>query len=78
MTREFPNKKLAGKEVEYTLEVQSIKLKKTPELSDDFAKDVGDFQTLEELRIKIRNDIALEKERSVRSKMQDSTLRPGD
>jgi trigger factor len=71
---EFPNKKLAGKEVEYTLEVQSIKLKKTPELSDDFAKDVGDFQTLEELRIKIRNDIALEKERSVRSKMQTQLL----
>jgi len=71
---EFPNKKLAGKEVEYTLQVHSIKLKKTPELNDDFAKDVGEFKTLEELRSKIRSDIAEDKERSARSQMQNRLL----
>jgi trigger factor len=71
---EFPNRKLAGKEVEYTLEVHSIKLKKTPELNDDFARDVGEFKTLEELRSKIRNDVAADKERSVRSQMQTRLL----
>jgi trigger factor len=71
---EFPNRKLAGKEVEYALEVHSIKLKKTPELNDDFARDVGEFKTLEELRGKIRNDVAADKERSVRSQMQTRLL----
>ena len=71
---EFPNKKLAGKEVEYTLRVHSIKLKKIPELNDDFARDVGEFKTLEELRTKIRNDIALDKERSARAELQNRLL----
>ncbi len=71
---EFPNKKLAGKEVEYTLQVHSIKLKKIPELNDDFARDVGEFKTLEELQSKIRNDIAGDKERSARSQMQNRLL----
>jgi trigger factor len=71
---EFPNKKLAGKEIEYTLQVHSIKLKKTPELNDDFARDVGEFKTLEELRNKIRSDIALDKERSARAQMQNRLL----
>jgi trigger factor len=71
---EFPNKKLAGKEVEYTLELHSIKLKKLPDLNDDFARDVGDFKTLEECRSKIRNDLIAEKEQMARSQMQTQLL----
>ena len=71
---EFPNKKLAGKEIEYTVQVHSVKLKKTPELNDDFAKDVGEFSSLEELRNKIQHDIATEKERSARTQMQNQLL----
>ena len=73
-SQDFPNKKLAGKEVEYTLELQAIKLKKIPELSDDFAKDVGEFATLDDLRKKIRADLLAEKERAIRSDMQSKLL----
>ncbi|PYV43281.1 MAG: trigger factor [Acidobacteria bacterium] len=73
-SQDFPNQKLAGKEVEYTLELQAIKLKKIPELNDDFAKDVGEFATLEELASKIRADLTTEKERAVRSEMQSKLL----
>jgi len=73
-SQDFPNKKLAGKEVQYTLELQAIKLKKTPELNDEFAKDVGEFATLEELRNKIRADLTAEKERVVHSEMQSKLL----
>jgi trigger factor len=72
--QDFPNKKLAGKEVEYTLELQAIKLKKIPELSDEFAKDVGEFATLEELRNKIRADLTAEKERAIRADMHSKLL----
>ncbi len=71
---EFPNRKLAGKEVEYTLELQSIKLKKLPDLNDDFARDVGEFKTLEEFRSKIRSDLTAEKEQAARSQMQNRLL----
>jgi trigger factor len=73
-SQEFPNKSLAGKEVEYAVELQSIKIKKIPELNDDFAKDVGQFTSLEELRSKIRSDLTARKELVARSQMQEKLL----
>jgi trigger factor len=71
---EFPNKKLAGKRVDYMVQVQAIKLKRLPELNDDLARDVGEFQSLAELRNKVRDDIAAEKEQAARSQMQTRLL----
>ena len=44
-----------GKIYTYAVEVLGIKEKKLPELNDEFAKDVSDAQTLEELRAKMRD-----------------------
>jgi len=60
------NKKLAGKEIEYHLKVQSIKEKKVPELNDDLARTLGDYAGLEDLREKVRNGIRTSKEGSLR------------
>ncbi len=57
------NKRLAGKTIEYTLKVISIKEKKIPELNDDFAKDLGDYENLKDLRTKINNEVKVQKER---------------
>ena len=51
---DYPDQKLAGKKYTYAAEVLGIKEKKLPELNDEFAKDVSDSQTLEELRGKVR------------------------
>jgi trigger factor len=61
---DYPDKKLAGKGYAYAVEVTGIKEKKVPELNDEFAKDVSDSATLEELRGKIRQ--GLESERDLR------------
>ena len=54
---DYPDPKLAGKNFTYAVEVLGIKEKKRPELNDEFAKDVSDAQTLEELRDKVRENL---------------------
>lgn len=49
----YGSNELAGKEATFEVKVNEIKEKVLPELNDDFAKDMGDFETLEELRQKI-------------------------
>ena len=48
---------LAGTEVPYTVTVKAIKRRVLPELDDEFAKDLGDFGTLEALRARVREDL---------------------
>src|SRR5579884_3498946 len=57
---DYPDRKLAGKKYVYNAEVVAAKQKKLPELNDEFAKDVSDAKTLDELRAKVRE--GLEKE----------------
>jgi trigger factor len=54
---DYPDAKLQGKTYTYSVEVLGIKEKKRPELTDEFAKDVSDAQTLEELRKKMRDNL---------------------
>lgn len=48
------NKDLAGKELEYTIKLHSIKVKEVPALDDDFAQGLGDYENLEDLRKKTK------------------------
>ena len=54
---DYPDAKLQGKTYTYAVEVLGIKEKKRPELTDEFAKDVSEAQTLEELRKKMRDNL---------------------
>src|SRR5215475_3769785 len=63
---DYPDAKLAGKLFHYAVDVIGIKTKKLPELNDEFAKDVSDATSLEELKTKIRE--GLEHERDHRQK----------
>ena len=63
---DYPDEKLAGKKFHYSADVTGIKTKKLPELNDEFAKDVSDAATLDELKTKIRE--SLEHQRDHRQK----------
>jgi trigger factor len=63
---DYPDQKLAGKKFHYSADVTGIKTKKLPELNDDFAKDVSEAATLDELKTKIRE--SLEHQRDHRQK----------
>jgi trigger factor len=59
---DYFNKELAGKHGAFELTVKELKLKRLPELNDDFAKDLGSFKTLDEVKadIKKRMESAVE------------------
>jgi len=63
---DYPDEKLAGKLFHYSVDVLGIKTKQLPELNDEFAKDVSDATSLDELKTKIRE--SLEHERDHRQK----------
>jgi len=63
---DYPDAKLAGKKFHYSVDVLGIKTKKLPELNDEFAKDVSDATSLDELKNKVRE--GLEHERDHRQK----------
>ncbi len=68
------NKKVAGKEVEYRLKVLSIKEKKIPVLDDEFAKDLGEYKDLADLKEKIRQEILRTKESAAREGMGEEII----
>jgi trigger factor len=50
-------KELAGTTVKYRVEVKAIRIRVVPELDDEFAKDMGEFESLDALRERIRQDL---------------------
>ena len=63
---EFGEQRLAGKTVAYDVEVKSIKKRIQPELNDEFAKELGDYESMEDFKTKLREHLAADKERHVR------------
>src|SRR5271165_6859489 len=63
---DYPDGKLAGKTFHYAVDVLGIKTKTLPEMNDEFAKDVSDATSLDELKKKVRE--GLEHERNHRQK----------
>ena len=65
---------LKGKEATFRVKVREIKRKRLPELDDEFAKDVSEFDTLEELKEQIRKDLAERKAEERKQYLQDQAL----
>ena len=57
-----PNPVLAGKDVEFKISVKDIKERVLAELDDEFAKDVGEFDSIDALKKNITEKITKEKE----------------
>lgn len=55
---DYSEEKLAGRRVRFNLQLNDIKVKDLPELNDEFAKDLGDFDDLEELKEQIRQGLS--------------------
>ena len=74
-----PDKRLAGKTFVYTVKVNGIKQKSLPELNDDFAKELGEFTSLDQVRKQIRENMQAEKshaaEREAKDKLVDELVK---
>ena len=65
---------LAGKDAVFKCMIHEIKHKELPELDDEFAKDVSEFDTLDELKEDIRKQIAEKKEAEAKTDFENKLL----
>ncbi len=59
---DYDRETLAGRTVRFKAVVKAVRRKELPELNDEFAKDLGDFQTLDEFKTTVRQSIFRERE----------------
>ncbi len=68
------DKRLAGKTFSYTVKIHSIKSKSLPELNDEFAKQLGEFSSLEEVRKRIREGMEAERKHDAEREAKDKLI----
>jgi len=71
---DYPDAKLAGKKYHYSVDVLGVKTKTLPEINDEFAKDVSDAASLEELKKKIRESLEHERDHRQRELQREKVL----
>ncbi|WP_138498041.1 trigger factor [Nostoc sp. PA-18-2419] len=70
----YANEDLAGKAATFTVTVKELKEKELPELNDDFAQEVSDFETLEELRTSLVERYQKEASEKTKTNQQEALL----
>jgi trigger factor len=78
-TVHFPDdyavKEMANSDVVYTVKVKDVRRKALPELDDEFAKDLGAFDSLAALRDKVRADLEEEAQDNARRHVRSTVLK---
>lgn len=72
---EYFSKDLAGKDATFKVKLHEIKKKELPELDDEFAKDVSEFDTLEELKNSIKEKIQTENDSRAKYETEESAIK---
>ena len=73
--KEYFSKDLAGKDATFKVKLHDIKKKELPELDDEFAKDVSEFDTLEELEKSIKEKLTKNKEQREKYETEEAVLK---
>ncbi|HEV8377061.1 MAG TPA: trigger factor [Candidatus Polarisedimenticolia bacterium] len=71
---DYPSGVLAGRTLEYTLAAREVKAKELPQLDDEFAKEVGDFTSLEALREHVRQELGRRAKADANAEAKDRIL----
>ncbi|MDI3548048.1 MAG: trigger factor [Halanaerobiales bacterium] len=71
---DYQAENLAGKEAIFKVNIKEIKVKKIPELDDEFAKEVGEYDTLDELKEKTRERLEKFEEERVNREFEDKII----
>ena len=66
--------RLAGKTFTYTVKVQAIKQKSLPELDDQFATQLGEFKSLDEVRQRLREGMEAERKHAAEHQAKDKLV----
>ena len=71
---EYQAKELAGKEAVFQCDVKKIEAKELPELDDEFAKDVSEFDTLAEYKEDVKKNLTEKKAEDARRAKEDAAV----
>jgi trigger factor len=71
---DFEQKELAGKTITFDVTIKEIKEKIIPPLDDNFARDVGEFESLDVLKDHLKKEITLREEERIRSALYNDFL----
>ena len=68
------DQRLRGKTFDYTVKVLSLKKKNLPELNDAFAKEMGDFTGIEDVKKRVRENMEAEKKHTAEHEAKDKLV----
>ena len=71
---QYQAKELAGKAAVFKIKLHEVKYKELPELDDDFAKDVSEYDTLDELKASIRKGMEDNADRSADQQVENDLI----
>ena len=71
---EYGAAELAGKDATFKIKLREVKYKELPALDDDFAKDVSEYDTLDELKDSIRNNIKTNLDKQAEQKVENDLM----
>ncbi len=71
---DYGSSRLAGKTVRFHATVKGVRRKELPELNDEFAQDLGDYRTLDELREAVRKAMFAQRQREAQEEARNKIL----
>jgi len=71
---DYERREFAGKKVTFQVKVNDLKEKIIPLLDDDFAKDLGEFNNLEDLKKKVRDTLEAEEKERIKNQLQNDLI----
>ena len=72
---EYFSKELAGKDATFKVKLHEIKVKELPQIDDEFAKDVSEFDTLKDLKASIKEKLVDEKKNKAKYELEDAAIK---
>jgi trigger factor len=71
---DFSSKGLAGKTLDFTATVMAVRRKELPELNDDFAQEFGDYESIQQMRERVRQRLEKESENTANARLREELL----
>ena len=71
---DYNAKELAGKPALFKVKIHEIKVKELPELDDEFASEVSEFDTMAEYREDVKKNLSEKKEKEAKEKKEDAVI----
>lgn len=71
---DYSGRNLAGRTVTYRVTVNGLRKRELPELNDEFAQDMGDYKTIDDLKENVRRSVLAEREYMARERSKEAIV----